>query len=273
MSISLGTMWRNWVQSPPAERRRKLRVAILRFAPWVTLTFGFGFARLANIFWAYHPDSYTQRGAHGEFRTLFARFSRYNRMNNAGDTVRLWSFILNIKQVLADGVEGDFAELGVWRGNTAAVLAHFASQARRTVHLFDTFAGFDPKDMKGVDTDAKLIADFDNTSLAMVREVIGPGWSACRIAAGYFPHSVRPDHEASRYAVVSVDCDLYEPMKAGLEFFYPRMPRGGLLLLHDYSSLHWAGARRAIDEFCAATGELPILIADKSGSAFIRRMR
>jgi hypothetical protein len=62
-------------------------------------------------------------------------------------------------------------------------------------------------------------------------------------------------------------------MKAGLEFFYPRMARGGLLLLHDYSSLHWEGARQAVDEFCAANGEFPILLPDKSGSALIRRGR
>jgi hypothetical protein len=239
----------------------------------VTLTFGVGFARLANIFWAYHPDSYAQRGEHGEFRALFDRFSRHNKLNNGGDTVRLWAFILNIKQVLADGVEGDFAELGVWRGNTAAVLAHFALAATRTVHLFDTFEGFDPKDMKGIDSDAGQIANFNDTSTALVASIIGPAWSACQIAAGHFPRSVRPEHEAKKYAVVSLDCDLYEPMKAGLEFFYSRMPRGGLLLLHDYSSLNWAGAKRAIDEFCAATGELAILIPDKSGSAFIRRTR
>jgi hypothetical protein len=271
MSISLGVRLRNWVHSPAPERRRKLRVVLLRFSPWVTLTFGLGFARLVNIFWAYHPDSYAHFDAHPEFRALFARFSRHNRLNNAGDSVRLWSFILNIKQVLADGVEGEFAELGVWRGNTAAVLAHFAREAGRTVYLFDTFAGFNPRDLTGVDVAVR--PDFSNTSIATVQEVIGPAWSACRIAAGYFPDSIEPEHEARRYAVISLDCDLYGPMQAALAFFYPRMPPGGLLLLHDYSSLHWVGAKRAIDEFCAATGERPILMPDKSGSAFIRRMR
>lgn len=272
MPIPIRVRLRDWLRSSATERRRKLRGVLLQFSPWVVLTFGLGFARLANIFWAYHPDSYAEFSEHREFRTLFARFSRGNRLNNAGDSARLWSFILNIKQVLRDGVEGDFAELGVWRGNTAAILAHFALAGGRMVHLFDTFAGFDPQDIKGVDGSARR-QEFEGTSVATVREVIGPAWSACRTAVGYFPQSVEPEHEAKKYAVVSLDCDLYEPMKAGLEFFYLRMPRGGLLLLHDYSSLHWAGARRAIDEFCATTGELPILMPDKSGSAFIRRAR
>ena len=272
MAIPVQIRVRDWLRSPPVERKRKLRGMLLRFSPWSMMTFGIGFARFANIFWAYHPDSYAEFQEHREFRSLFARFSRRNRINNAGDSARLWSFILNVKQVLKDGVAGDFAELGVWRGNTAAVLAHFAQGAGRTVHLFDTFEGFDAQDVKGVDAHIRT-EEFSDTSLAMVRDIIGPAWSACRVVAGYFPQSLQPDHDSKQYAVVSLDCDLYEPMKAGLEFFYPRMPKGGLLLLHDYSSLHWAGAKRAIDEFCAASGEFPILMPDKSGSAFIRRSR
>jgi hypothetical protein len=143
--------------------------------------------------------------------------------------------------------------------------------ARRTVYLFDTFTGFDQRDISSVDSNVR--PSFSNTSVAMAQDVIGPGWKACRVVAGYFPDSVGPEHEANRYSIVSIDCDLYEPMKAGLDFFYPRMPIGGLLMLHDYSSLHWPGVKQAIDEFCAATGENAILMPDKSGSAFIRRAR
>ena len=234
------------------------------------MTFGMGLARLANIYWAYHPDSHVAALEHAEFDQLFGRFSRHNRLNNAGDTARLWSFILNIKQVLDAGIAGDFAELGVWRGNTAAVLAHFAQPERRAVYLFDTFEGFSDRDRTGVDAGARP-RNFANTSVDMVREVVGSPWSTCRVVAGYFPDSVQPQHRDRQYAIVSLDCDLYEPMKAGLEFFYPRMPRGGLLMLHDYSSRQWPGAKQAVDEFCRASGEQMVLLPDKSGSAFIRR--
>ena len=71
--------------------------------------------------------------------------------------------------------------------------------------------------------------------------------------------------------MVSLDCDLYAPTKAGLEFFYPLMEKHGIFLLHDYSSLHWEGSKRAIDEFCELNNEKLILIPDKSGSAFFRK--
>jgi Macrocin-O-methyltransferase (TylF) len=261
---------RVWLGKPAAERKRLLFRRFLRVAPWTRMTFGMGVARLANIYWAYHPDSHVAAEAHAEFDHLFKRFSRHNRLNNACDSARLWSFILNIKQVLDAGIEGDFAELGVWRGNTAAVLAYFAQPQHRTVYLFDTFEGFSERDFKGVDAGA-WPKNFANTSLDMVREVVGAPWSACQVVAGYFPDSLQPQHRDKRYAIVSLDCDLYEPMKAGLEFFYPRMPRGGLLMLHDYSSRQWPGTKQAVDEFCRATGELTVLLPDKSGSAFIRR--
>ena len=225
--------------------------------------------RSAPTYRAFLPDSLFVFNLHPEFRGLARRFFAHNR-SNRGDAARLAAFVLNIKQVLADGVPGDFAELGVWRGNTAAVLAHYAASAGRQTLLFDTFEGFDEKDITGIDHQKGR--EFQNTSLELTASVIGER-AGVQFVKGYFPNTVTDEFRARRFAVVSLDCDLYAPMKSGLEFFYPRMEPGAIFLLHDYSSGFWEGAKRAIDEFCAATGEHLILIPDKSGSAFIRKSR
>jgi hypothetical protein len=233
------------------------------------LLFCCGKGTFANIFVGYQPDSHAYFHKHPEFYTLFQRFKKRNKLNNAGDVARLWSFILNIKQIISEGIEGDFAEVGVWRGNTAAVLAHFASKTDRQVCLFDTYEGFHKKDLQGIDSNQSMA--FDDTSLKLVIEVIGEDSAVCEFVKGYFPESIADKHRLKSYSAVSLDCDLYEPMKAGLSFFYPLMPRGALFLLHDYSSLSWPGAKKAIDEFCEETEEHLILMPDKSGSAFIRK--
>lgn len=225
----------------------------------------------SNSHASYHPDSHNYFNAHPEFHSLLKRFVMFNEVNNGGDVTRLWGFILNIKQILFENIEGDFAELGVWRGNTASVLAYYALKSNRKVFLFDTYEGFDKKDFDGIDSDKTIV--FDDTSLNMVREVIGDAVNSCEFVKGYFPDSISENHRTKKYAVVSLDCDLYGPMNAGLEFFYPLISPGGLLLLHDYSSLHWAGAKKAIDEFCKENNEDVILVPDKSGSAFIRKSR
>ena len=222
-------------------------------------------------FTAYLPDSVFIFEAHPEFKVLFKKFTFKNKINNGGDTARLLSIILNIKQVMAEGIKGEFAELGVWRGNTAAILAHYANKHQRKVYLFDTFEGFNNADFVGID--AKQRISFDNTSIDLVKKNIGSDDVVCSYIKGFFPKSITEEHENLTYAIVSLDCDLYAPTKAGLLFFYDRMPKGGIFFLHDYSSLFWEGSKLAIDEFCKEKNEYVILMPDKSGSAFLRKSK
>jgi hypothetical protein len=218
---------------------------------------------------SYQPDSHVTCNRHPEFDTLYDRFIANNYINNGGDISRLWCLILNIKNILDEGVPGHFAELGVWRGNTAAILAHYAGLSERKLFLFDTFKGFDDKDLVGIDASKPKV--FSDTSLKMVHDVLNENVSICEFVIGHFPSSIDARVNSQTFSIVSLDCDLYEPMKAGLEFFYPKMSAGGIFLIHDYSSGQWPGSKTALDEFCKKTGNSIILMPDKSGSAFFRK--
>jgi hypothetical protein len=215
----------------------------------------------------YYPDSLRVLP---DLRPLYARWIRGNKTNNNGDAARFMALVLNLRQLQADGIAGDFAELGVWKGNSAAVLAEFAAKSGRRLFLFDTFSGFDARDLVSVDEGHKAL--FQDTSIGYVRETIGDA-TVATFVPGFFPESVTDEVRQGSYALAHIDCDLYGPMKAALEFFYGRMPRGGMLILHDYSSGTWEGARRAIDEFCSVQGEFLSLWPDKSGTAMIRKSK
>jgi len=211
-------------------------------------------------------------GRYPQYYKLYNKFRKFNK-TNGGDLSRIISMILNIENIFDEkNIEGDFAELGVWRGNSAQVLAYYAKKYNRKCYLFDTYDGFNANDLKGFDSrfdrDKALFSD---TSINLVREVIGEEYlSNCEILPGYFPASVPPNLKNKSFSVVSLDADLYEPMRAGLEYFFPLMSNGALFLLHDYSSGYWKGCKRAIDEFCVKENQFLVLIPDKSGSAFIR---
>ena len=264
--LSLQRRVQSWWRKPSEMRARAMRSRLQALSGSL---FRMGLSKTSAIYGAYQPDSYFLAGQHREFDELFRRFASHNRLNNGGDIPRLWALILNCKQILEEKIPGDFAELGVWRGNTAAVLASYADAPGRSVYLFDTYEGFDGEDLHGIDADKTMA--FANTSVDVVRGVVGESRTNCIYVKGRFPGSIAAAHRERQYALVSIDCDLYEPMKAALEFFYPRMPRGGMLLLHDYSSLQWNGAKQAIDEFCRQSGEFIVLMPDKSGSAFVRK--
>ncbi len=247
---------------------RRIRRFLSGGTVWFWLAPPFVLRSRSGIYFARRPDSEHRYHAHPELAGLAESWVKHNRKNR-GDLPRLYGLAFNIKQTMADNVLGDFAELGVFRGNSAAVLAHYARQYGRTIFLFDTFEGFDTKDLAGIDHDKPR--DFTATSLETVRGVVGD--EAAVYVMGWFPRTVTRDIEARRYAIVHLDCDLYEPMIAGLRFFYPRLSPGGLLIVHDYGGVYWNGAKRALDEFVAGIRENLIQLPDKSGTAMIRKLR
>jgi hypothetical protein len=230
-----------------------------------------GFFVLKKLCLTYTPDSIAHFKAYPHIYDLYEKFRKFNKVNNGGDINRLISIVLNVEKVLdEDNVEGAIAEVGVYKGNTACLLAHYAREYERKCFLFDTYEGFDKRDLKGIDEKFKK-EEFRDTTLESVKIVIGQdAVDICEFIKGYFPESIPGYLDKEKFSVVSLDCDLYKPMKAGLIWFYPRMQNGAIFLLHDYSSRYWEGAKKAIDEFCSEAKQQVILLPDKSGSAFIR---
>jgi len=250
-----------FLDAKAAERRHLHRLLIGQHAPPKVLRTD------ERMYVAYRPDSDVIFKLYPEMAQLSEKWVKNNVMNNAGDLPRLYALVMNIRQILDDDVPGDMAELGVYKGNSAALLAHCARERKRTVVLFDTFEGFDGRDLVGVDKSRSV--EFADTSLEEVRDLIGN--ESVRFVKGRFPESIPPDLRSSRFCLVHIDCDLYEPAKAGLEFFYPRLSPGGLMILHDYKNPYWEGIKRAMDEYCRTIPERPVVLGDKSGTAMLRK--
>ena len=177
----------------------------------------------------------------------------------AWDNVRRDMLVLLMRSVLIRQIDGDFAELGVYRGITARLIHHYAPDRR--LHLFDTFSGFDRREIE----DASHAGLFSDTSVAAVMRKIAPRNENIVVHAGRFPETAA--QASGKFAFVHLDADLFDPISAGLHFFYPRVSIGGMIVVHDYNA--WPGARRAVDQFFASRPEVPVAMPDRSGSAVI----
>lgn len=191
-----------------------------------------------------------------------------NSKINEQDAARFFSFCLIYDQIQKEHINGDFAELGVYKGNTASVLANLARKSNRTLYLLDTFEGFSNLDL-GLNDECNEL-HFTDTSIDSVRNFVGS--SNVTFIKGRFPETVELLPDDNKFALVHIDCDLYAPILAGLEYFYPKMIRGGFIIIHDYSSLYWRGAEKAVDEFFSDKPEFLIPMPDWSGSAIIRKI-
>ncbi len=223
----------------------------------------------------YIPDRFTWN--YEKYRTIGKAFSEESAaafldgsVENNGDLTRFYFLAMVCDRVEKENLSGDVAELGVYKGNTAFLLADLARRTGRTAYLFDTFESLPERDFVGIDEGYKnLKANFADTSLDAVRGLVGS--ERVEFVVGYFPDSTASVPTDATFALVHLDCDLYAPMRAGLEFFYPRLVSGGILVIHDYSSLAWDGIEKAVDEFFADKPERMIPIPDKSGTVVIRK--
>ena len=107
-----------FIHKSPSEQSTQIKRKLQQF---LLLPFALGFSYLRNIYIAYMPDSYATFGNTAVFDNLFKSFIKKNKLKNSGDIPRLWSFILNVQKLMDENIEGNFAELGVWRGNTASI--------------------------------------------------------------------------------------------------------------------------------------------------------
>ena len=185
--------------------------------------------------------------------------------HDSWDGVRRDMMLLLLKSIEDRRVPGRFAELGVYKGGTAQLIHMYSPN--RELELFDTFEGFDRRDMQDDEEKAGHIVDealFKDTGLELVKLAIASKNDNVHFHKGFFPESFPPALAGESFAFVHLDADLYAPILAGLKLFYPLLSGGGFLVVHDYNA--WIGARQAVDEFSSERGLIPIPMPDKSGS-------
>ena len=139
-------------------------------------------------------------------------------------------------------LDGAFAEVGVFRGGSARILCE--TKGDKPLHLFDTFEGLPPASQH--DRNVHRQGQY-HCSLPDVQDYL-KSYQNVYFHPGIFPQSSEGTAE-QMYAFVHFDVDLYEGTKACLEYFYPRMTPGGIMLSHDYDIL--AGVSQAFHEFLA----------------------
>jgi hypothetical protein len=146
---------------------------------------------------------------------------------------------------MQSAIEGDMAEVGLYRGGSAKLIC--SVKGPRTFWGFDTFAGL--KDVSDMDTHWG-VAFFKRGDYAASRQEVAAylaGFPQVHLIEGYFPDSAAPIVNRS-FSFVHLDVDTYASTLASLQFFWPRMSPGGIVITHDS---HAEGVSKAITEFAA----------------------
>jgi O-methyltransferase len=185
---------------------------------------------------------------------------------NYFDYVRLATLELASYEIYKKQLKGNTAELGVYKGKFARYINQYFPD--RLLYLFDTFEGFDNRDITS-ETQKKLSSgeqDFSDTSVESVLKLM-PFPQKCKPVKGFFPESAKNIEDS--FVFISLDADLYEPIYKGLQFFYPKLVGGGYIFIHDFNNDAYKGARQAVEQFCAEQKINYLPVPDLGGSAVI----
>jgi len=187
---------------------------------------------------------------------------------NYFDYIRLATLELASYEIQKKGLVGNVAELGVYKGKFAKYINQYFPDKK--LYLFDTFQGFDKRDIDEEKSKKFSLAeqDFSNTSLESVLSQM-PLPQQCIPVKGFFPESARGIEDV--FVFVSLDADLFEPIYQGLLFFYPRLAKGGYIFVHDFNNEAYKGAREAVEKFCREQTINYLALPDLGGSAIIMK--
>lgn len=221
-----------------------------------------------------NPNSFEKLGYFPELRKEMSTYNHDTSIAQkslAIDGNRVVMLRMMLRYV-ADLPTGDYAELGTFRGISARlILRHMNRESE--LHCFDTFEGFDDKDIRSESQNLRhraLAGTFGNTSLERAEKMILDGKTDSGrlfLHQGYFPGTFHGLENRS-WRFVHLDADLYLPTLEGIKSFYPQLFPGGVMLLHDYYSF-FDGVRRAADEYFSPLGIAVVPMPDKAGTGIV----
>ena len=147
-------------------------------------------------------------------------------------------------------LDGSMAEVGVYKGGIS--FGMLLTDPSRELYYFDTFKGM-PKAAEGV-KEIHGEGDFGDISLEEFYENAGsvlPERITSRLigAVGLFPATAyTPLVENETFSFVHMDGDYYQTTRDAIDFFYPRLVEGGIMVFDDWEWENCPGVKVALEE-------------------------
>lgn len=147
-------------------------------------------------------------------------------------------------------IEGDFVELGCYKGDTSLMLAEVLQGLDKKLWIYDSFEGLPEKSAKD---ESAAGVDFRRGELAVSkREVkarfLRAGLTVPKIKKAWFSE-LKDEDLPEEIAFAFLDGDLYESIKDSLKLVEDKMVAGGVIMVHDYTNEALPGVARAVDEW------------------------
>lgn len=193
-------------------------------------------------------------------------FNQYLRLINESDPFkginagRHWMIYQLVR--LTEDVPGDTVECGVYWGASSYLIAAFVARTRlaKSHHLFDSFEGLSAPNRE----DGTNWREHDLATNQAATEKLLSRFQNIHVYKGWIPNRFNEVAD-KKFSFVHIDVDLYQPTRDSVEFFYPRLAPGAIMVCDDYRSIACPGATKAMNEFLRDKPEKMVALSDGGG--------
>ena len=176
------------------------------------------------------------------FNEIYAVIKNYTLVDRYR-CYELWQLVAECSKL-----NGALIEVGVWRGGSGSLIAKKAQMLgiSDNVYLCDTFQGV----VKAGGQDTRYTGgEHADTSKELVEELIKQlSLNNTKILVGVFPEQTANLVDDKTFRFCHVDVDVYQSAKDIVEWIWPKLTVGGMIVFDDYGFFGCEGVRRLVDE-------------------------
>lgn len=195
-----------------------------------------------------------------EFKSIYIKPKKYTMSS----IERMFALYKATQYIVKNDIPGDLVECGVWRGGSSMLMAfvlELMNEKKRSIFLYDTFEGMDKpikKDINILNKSAddtwremreKGINKWDYSPIEEVKKnMFETGFPKERLifVKGKVEDTI-PVTIPDKISLLRLDTDWYESTYHELIYLFPKLSKGGVIIIDDY--MHWKGAKEATDKY------------------------
>lgn len=206
--------------------------------------------------------------AEAEFEPVYEHCKRFTMTTRE----RMYALYTAVNYLVDRGVEGDFVEAGVWRGGSSMLIAETLVRRglqTKKIYLYDTFEGMPPPGQEDVQIPSGRLdltprrpasVEWERSRRGDHNAMCYAGLSEVKsnlFSTGYAQENLVfvqgkveetiPGRMPDSICLLRLDTDWYSSTRWELDHLFPKLARGGVLIIDDYGA--WEGARKAVDEY------------------------
>jgi hypothetical protein len=153
----------------------------------------------------------------------------------------------------AANIPGDFVECGVNEGWLSLTICHYLNfnSLAKSFYLFDTYQGI-PSDQI-TEREKKRAALHNYSECYESTKQKFDVFPRAKLVRGRVPDTLSME-AIDHVAYLSIDMNIAKPERAAIEFFWPKISIGGIVVLDDYAFGGYEAQHETMDEFAAKVG-------------------